>query len=275
MAPARTRPLKRILAQARRAHENDWFERAARAGFAINGLLHVLIGVLAILVATGVSSGSDDADPSGAIQVVADTPGGILLVWVIAAGLATLALWLLLEAVLGHFVNGKLRTGIVVLGKAAAYGALAVPAVTIGVGGRVDSDGEVREVSAFLVQTPFGIVVLGLAGLIVIIIGVCFVVIGARRTFLQDIRTPSGTVGTAVIVLGIVGYTAKGLAFAAVGVLLIVTAITVDPAVAGGLDEAIRTVVQLPFGAPLLGLVAVGFIAFGLYCGVRARRSTI
>jgi len=275
MPSARTTSLKRILAQARRAHENDWFERAARAGFAINGLLHMLIGVLAILVAMGVSSGSDDADPSGAIQVVADTPGGILLVWVIAAGFATLALWLLLEAILGHFANGKLRTGVVVIAKAATYGALAVPAVTIGVGGRVDSDGAVRGVSAFLVQTPIGIVVLGLAGLIVIVIGVCFVVIGVRRTFLKDIRTPSGTVGTAVIVLGAVGYIAKGVAFAAVGVLLIVTAITIDPAVAGGLDEAIRTVVKLPFGAPLLILVAVGFIAFGLYCGVRARRSTI
>jgi hypothetical protein len=245
MAPERSTAVKRILTEARRVNKSDWFERAARTGFAINGLLHVLIGVLAILVALGVSSSSDDADSSGAIQVVADAPGGILLVWVIAAGLATLALWLLIEAVLSHFVNGKLGTGVVVLAKAATYGALAVPAVTIGVGGRVDSDGEVVEVSTFLVQTPFGIVVLGLAGL------------------------------TVVIVLGTFGYIAKGVALGAVGVLLIITAITVDPAVAGGLDEAMRSAVQLPFGAPLLVLVAAGLIAFGLYCGVRARRSTI
>lgn len=275
MAPERSTAVKRIITGARRVNKSDWFERAARTGFAINGLLHVLIGVLAILVALGVSSSSDDADSSGAIQVVADAPGGILLVWVIAAGLATLALWLLIEAVLSHFVNGKLGTGVVVLAKAATYGALAVPAVTIGVGGRVDSDGEVVEASTFLVQTPFGIVVLGLAGLTVVVVGICFAVIGARHTFLQDIHTPSGSVGTVVIVLGTVGYIAKGVALGAVGVLLIITAITVDPAVAGGLDEAMRSAVQLPFGAPLLVLVAAGLIAFGLYCGVRARRSTI
>lgn len=239
MASARTTLPARLLSAARTVHDSTGFERAARAGFAVNGLLHVLMGVLAISVATGAGNAGDDADPAGAIHAIADTPGGFVLVWVIAAGLACLALWLLLESVLGHLVRGEVRSGLLVAAKAVAYGALAVPAVTIGLGGRVESDDDVREISAFLVQTP------------------------------------SGSVGKAVTVLGTVGYIAKGVALTAVGVLLIITAVTVDPAEAAGLDGALRSVAELPFGAALLVLIGLGLIAYGLYCGVRARRATL
>jgi hypothetical protein len=263
------------LSVAKQVHGSTLFERTARAGFAVNGLLHVLMGLLAISVATGAAGAGDEADPAGALRTVADTPGGLVLVWVLAIGLAALALWLLLEAVIAHLLRREWKRGIVVLAKAVAYGALAVPAVTIGLGGSVDADSDVREVSAFLVQTPVGIVLLGLSGAAVIAIGGYFVVKGARRGFLDDIDTPHGTAGTAVTVLGTVGYIAKGVALAAVGALLISTAVTVDPAEAGGLDEALRAVVQLPFGAPLLVVIALGLIAYGLYCVVRAKRAQL
>lgn len=263
------------LSVAKQVHNSSVFERTARAGFAVNGLLHVLMGLLAISVATGAAGEGDDADPAGALRAVAENPGGLVLVWVLAAGLAALALWLLLEAVIAHLLRREWKRGIVVLAKAVAYGALAVPAVTIGLGGRVDSDDDVREVSAFLVQTAFGIVLLGLAGVAVIAIGGYFVVKGARRRFLDDIDTPRGTVGAAVTVLGTVGYIAKGVALAAVGALLISTAVTVDPGEAGGLDEALRAVVQLPFGPPLLVVIALGLIAYGFYCVVRAFRAQL
>lgn len=263
------------LSVAKQVHGSTVFERTARAGFAVNGLLHVLMGLLAISVATGAAGAGDEADPGGALRTVADTPGGLILVWVLAAGLVALALWLLLEAVIAHLLRREWKRGIIVLAKAVAYGALAVPAITIGLGGSVDADSDVREVSAFLVQTPLGIVLLGLGGTAVIAIGGYFVVKGARQRFLDDIDTPHGAAGTAVTVLGTVGYIAKGIALAAVGTLLISTAVTVDPAEAGGLDEALRAVVQLPFGAPLLVVIALGLIAYGLYCGVRARRATL
>jgi hypothetical protein len=264
---------KKAAAKADDLHENTWFERAARAGFAVNGLLHVLIGVLAISVALG--AGADDADPGGALRAVAQTPGGIVLIWVLAAGLAALSLWMLLEAVLAHLLKSEWKQGLTVLAKAVAYGALAVPAVTIGLGGRVDTDSDVREISAFLVQSPLGIVVLIAAGAVVVAIGVFFIVKGVRATFLDDIHTPRGDLGKAVIVLGTVGYIVKGIALLAVGVLVVVTAVTVDPSSAGGLDEAFRSVAELPFGAIMLVLVALGLIVYGLYCFVRARRSNI
>lgn len=267
------RTAKKAAETAHELHTSRWFERAARTGFAVNGLLHVLIGVLAISVAVG--AGADDADPGGALRAVAQTPGGLALVWVLAAGLAALSIWFLLEAVLQHLLEREWRPGLVMLAKASAYGALAVPAVTIGLGGQVDSDSDVREVSASLVQTPLGIVVLIVAGLAVVAVGAFFIMKGARMTFLDDIRTPLGDTRKAVAVVGTVGYIAKGAALIAVGVLVIVTAVTADPSSAGGFDEAFRSVAELPFGAIMLVLVALGLMAYGFYCFVRARRAKL
>lgn len=271
MTDAAKKSARRAVAIADAVHESAWFERAARTGFAVNGLLHVLIGVLAISVALGV--GANDADPGGALRAVAETPGGLVLIWVLAAGLAALTLWFVLEAVLDHFLHREWKRGVILLAKAVAYGSLVVPAVTIGLGGEVDTDSDVREVSAFLVQSPLGIALLVAGGLAVMGVGAYFVVKGARRTFLDDIAEGTGSSKDAIVVLGTVGYIAKGAALGSLGVLLMITAATVDPSTAGGLDEALRSVTELPFGVALLIVVALGLIAYGLYCGVRARRA--
>lgn len=264
---------QKAVTVASKVHGSTWFEHAARAGFAVNGVLHILIGVLAIAVALGV--GADTADPGGALRAVAQTPGGLVLVWALAAGLVALSLWFVLEAMLTHLFDGAWKSGIIMLAKAVAYGALVVPAVTIALGGQVDTDSDVREVSAFLVQSPLGVGVLIAAGVAVVAIGAFFIVKGARKTFLDDIRTPRGDLGKAVTVMGVAGYIAKGVALIAVGVLVIVTAVMADPSSAGGFDEAFRSVAELPFGAIMLVLVALGLMAYGLYCFVRARRATL
>jgi hypothetical protein len=50
-----------------------------------------------------------------------------------------------------------------------------------------------------------------------------------------------------------------------VGILVVVAAVTYDPSKAQGLDGALRTLAQQPFGSWLLALVALGFVAFGCY----------
>jgi hypothetical protein len=76
---------------------------------------------------------------------------------------------------------------------------------------------------------------------------------------------------TAVTVLGVVGYVAKGLALVAVGVLFAVAAVTFDPSKAKGLDGALKALAHLPFGTVILVAVGIGVIAYGVYLGARAR----
>jgi hypothetical protein len=71
--------------------------------------------------------------------------------------------------------------------------------------------------------------------------------------------------------VGLVGFPGKGIALGLVGGLLVYAAVTFDPAKASGLDGALRTVLDAPFGQFLLTLVALGIAAFGVFCLIRAR----
>ena len=66
--------------------QNSVFERFARAGYVVSGLLHLTIGYLAIRIALGVGGGT--ADQSGALAAVAAKPGGIVALWVAVVALA-------------------------------------------------------------------------------------------------------------------------------------------------------------------------------------------
>ena len=74
--------------------------------------------------------------------------------------------------------------------------------------------------------------------------------------------------------LGVIGTAARGVVFALAGVLVIDAAVTYSPSKAGGVDKALLTLRDQPFGEFLLGLAAAGLIIFGIYglCEARWRR---
>ena len=125
--------------------------------------------------------------------------------------------------------------------------------------------------SATLLATPGGVALLVLIGLVVLGVGVAFVVRGIRRDFEEKLALPAGAAGTGIRVLGTVGYVAKGVAVAIVGVLFAVAAFTHDPEKAGGLDSALKSLAELPFGQVILWLVGAGLMVYGVYCFARAR----
>ncbi|WBU39001.1 DUF1206 domain-containing protein [Homoserinibacter sp. YIM 151385] len=262
---------------ARRIQQTPGFRTAARVGYAVNGLLNLLIGVLAISVAVaGASSGS--ADQQGALSSLASAPGGVLLIWVIAVGTAALGLWQIAGGVLATGEDAKERwaTRLKEIGKGVAY--LAISGIAIGTaigggsGGSGGSGGGSEEsLTATLLATPGGVVLVVAVGLGALGVGGYMVAKGARRKFLEDITQPGGTAGRVALVTGIIGYVARGVAIGAIGVLFIAAGLTADPERAGGLDDGLAAVAELPFGQVLLVGIGVGFIAYGVYCGVRAR----
>ena len=244
----------------------------ARTGYAVNGILHILIGGIAIGVASGAGAGSG-ADQSGALGALAAAPGGVFLLWVIVVGLAALGIWQLLSAALVRDPDATKRAAHIAgeLGKAVAYLAIAVTALTFALGGSSNSASSTKSFSATLLASPGGVFLLVAIGLGVLAIGVVFVVRGVRQSFTKHLRVPAGAAGKAVVALGVVGYVAKGIAVAVVGILFIVAAATADPSRATGLDGALKALLGLPFGGVILVAVGVGVIAYGLYCFARAR----
>ena len=73
------------------------------------------------------------------------------------------------------------------------------------------------------------------------------------------------------IALGVAGHLARAVVFALVGVFLLRAAWQFDPDEAVGLDEALQKLAAEPHGAFLLGSVALGLAAYGLFCLVEAR----
>ncbi|TFC81232.1 DUF1206 domain-containing protein [Cryobacterium cheniae] len=256
---------------ARSAEGSRTFQLLARTGYAVNGLLHVMIGAIAISVATGVEGGS--ADQSGALAQLAGTPGGVFVLWTVALGLASLGLWYLVQAFLEPARDPKRKWAhrAVLIGKGAVFLFIAGTAFTFARGASSDSSETSSDSTARLLSIPGGVVLLFVAGLAVVVIGGVFVHRGATHGFTDSITVPGGPAGSVVVILGTVGYIAEGVALATVGILFTIAAFTLDPEKATGMDGALKSLVELPFGVAILVLVGAGLIAYGVYCFARAR----
>ncbi|MDQ0727648.1 DUF1206 domain-containing protein [Microbacterium sp. W4I20] len=256
---------------ARAAQDSKAFRGLARVGYAVLGILHILIGAIAISIATG--GGGENADQGGALEQIQKSPAGVVLLWVIVLGLLALAVWQIAEAVVERDPDSKKKWGhrIKFLGTAGAYIAIAATALVYALGGQSQSSESSQSFSARLLAAPAGVALLVLVGLIVGAVGVAFIVRGVTQAFTKHLDLPSGTARKGIIAFGVAGYIAKGIAVAVAGILFVVAALTHDPETAGGLDAALRALAGLPFGAVILWVVGAGLALYGLFCFARAR----
>ena len=254
---------------ARTAQRSDSFRRIARAGFVVVGIVHIIIGAIAVSIASG---GGGDADQDGAMEQIRSTPVGGLVLGMIAVALIALAVWQVASGLLtGGKETRKWGMRIKLIGIAGAYLVIAGLALIFAFGGHVESEDTSRALSAVVLSAPGGIVALIVLGLTVAGVGIGFIVIGFTRGFEKTMDVPTGPSRPGIIALGVAGYIAKGIAIAVTGALFVVAAWTQDPQKAAGLDAALRSLVDLPLGRAILWLVGVGLAIYGVFSMVRAR----
>ncbi|RZS67744.1 uncharacterized protein DUF1206 [Agromyces ramosus] len=260
-----------LKSTASAAQRSPAFRILARVGYVVLGIVHIIIGAIAISVAIG--AGGGEADQGGAMEQISRVPFGTVVLWVIVLGLVALAVWQIAEAFLERDPDSKKKWGrrVKEIGTAVAYFAIAATALVYALGGSSDSSQSSTTFSATLLANPGGVVLLVLVGLVILGVGIAFIVRGIRKSFEKQLSLPAGKVGDGVRVLGVVGYVAKGIAIAVVGVLFVVAALTHDPEKAGGLDSALKSLAALPFGQVILWLVGAGLVVYGIYCFARAR----
>lgn len=259
------------------ATSTDAFEYGARAGYATSAVLHLLVAYIVVRLAVHGPAPAPNADQSGALATLGAQTGGAVALWVAAVGLFALALWRLAETVVGshpnepgsgdHGAKKQLKRG-KSLALAAVYCGLALSAIRFAGGDGQSSGAQNAGMSARLMQSGAGKAALVVAGLAIIAVGGYHVYKGASQKFLDDLR---GADGTVVTVTGTVGYVAKGTVLAGAGLLVLVATLTADPAKAAGIDAAVKTLGEMPFGRILLLASAVGIAAYGVYCLVLAR----
>lgn len=257
-------------AAARDAEANPAFRVAARAGYAANGILHLLIGALVIAVGLGAQ---EDSDQTGAFRALAGAPLGAAALWALAIGLVALGGWHLLQAFAPRHLTVWRRIGRIFAEapQGVVFVVIGLVSASVALGARPHAEQAAENLSEGVLTWSVGGFVLGTVGAVVAAVGIGFVWMGLRRSFHTKVRTPDGPAGLALTTLGVIGFVTKGVALLIVGVLVVVAAVSVEPDTAGGLDGAVSALMALPAGPVLACLVGLGFLAYGVFTVFRAR----
>ncbi|HEU4631906.1 MAG TPA: DUF1206 domain-containing protein [Gemmatimonadaceae bacterium] len=253
-----------------------WVEPLARAGYATKGAVYLIIGILAAQAAFG--AGGAVTDSEGAFATILRQPLGQLLLVLVAVGLFGYALWRLVTAVADTEREGSDARGIAVrtgfAARALVYAGLGVQALRLVSGNGGGSGGDrAEDWTARALALPAGRWLVGLAGAGVVVYGLYQL----RRAKDGDIRdrldlSELGARGARWVVrIGQVGVAARAVVFAMIGWFLIRAAWEANAERAGGLGDALRGLAGAAYGPWVLGLVALGLAAFGVWQVVNAR----
>lgn len=245
----------------------------ARIGLATDGIVYVVLAWLALDLAVGGGHGAQ-VSRHGALQQVGHQPLGEGLLWLAFAGFCGLALWEATTAVGGHRDRdgiGRLTGRLGSAGRSLVFAAFAVSSaeVALGSSGSRGTDSW----TARLMRLPAGPVLLAAVGVGFVGYGCFSAFRGLSDRWREDLEPLPGRggVGTAITVLARAGLTSRGVAFGAIGALLVWAALTEDPRRSGGLDQALQRLRTAPFGDVLLVLIALGLACYGAFEGARAR----
>lgn len=255
---------------AERAVRHPWIERLARFGFAAKGVVYALVGLLAAQTALG--SGGATTDPEGVLQKIVTQPFGQILLGLIAIGLLGYTLWRFVQAFLDPEGKGTDAKGLVQrLGFAVnglVYAGLALSAVQIILGTSRSSSGSgPSDWTRLVLAQPLGQWLVGTAGALIIGIGFYEFFEAYSAKFRQKLKLDemSRQEKTWITRMGRFGLAARGVVFCLIGFFLIQAARQSDASQARGVGGALQALSQQPYGPWLLGIVAFGLVAYGIY----------
>ncbi len=258
----------------RGARRSPWLSFAVRAGLACYAGVHVLLAFVVVRLVLGSDRGSSTSQ--GALALLAGDPVGRWTLAALALGFAVLVLWQVVTAAVGYrdregWSRAVMRAGAAC--RVVVYGYLGWSCAGLAIAGRSATKGSPESTTAHLMSMPLGPWLVGAAGAVAVGVGIGLAIFGwlggfvdqldeeARRT---DRRVP-------IVVVGRVGYIAKGLAMVVVGVLLGWAAWTHDPKKSGGLDESLYTLLGGGLGTAAVITVGIGIGCFGVYLLARSR----
>lgn len=257
----------------RKADNSTLLDTAVRVGLVSYGLVHLLIGWIAAKLAFG--NGGDSPSKDGALKQIAQQPLGTLILYVMAAGFASLVVWQLIEMFAGHRdENGGVRkfqqaaSGL----KVCIYGFFGYSSLTMASGDSGSGD-KSESLTAKVLSLPAGQILVAVIGASVVGYACSLIYHGLSEGFREHLKVQGqkGDLGSTYVALGKVGYIGKGIALLGVGGLFLWAAVTHDANKSGGLGQALKKLLEQPFGPVMLGAIAFGLISYGLFSFARAR----
>ncbi|OWP64330.1 hypothetical protein CDA63_04660 [Hymenobacter amundsenii] len=246
----------------------------ARFGFAAKGTVYALMGALALLAATGQQEGQT-ADKKQAVQSLQSLPGGSILLGLIAFGLLGYIAWRLVQAFSDTENKGSDAKGLARrVGYAASglvYASLAWYAGQLAFSGSADSGNGKETLTAKVLGWPGGEWLVMLAGIATIGVGLYQLYQAYSGKFHKNVQgsdIPAGQQNT-VYRLGQVGYTARGVVLGIVGYFFVQAGLQSRAEATGSTDQAFDLLASM--GPVVLGVVALGLLAYGIYMLVQAK----
>jgi hypothetical protein len=257
---------------------SPWIEAWGRLGYAAHGVVYGLVGLLAAQAALG--TGGATTDSEGALARIVEAPFGQLALAATAFGLVGYATWRFVQALMDTEGKGSDARGVVTRASYAVAGAahlaLAWAAVRLLLGASgadESSDRHAQDWTALLLAQPLGAWLVGLAGAVVVAVGLYQIYLAYTFKFRDDLdlERMSDAEDTWATRAGRLGHAARGVVFGTIGGFLVVAALQSEPGEARGLAGALATLAAEPSGPGLLGAAAIGLIAYGIYSFVEAR----
>jgi hypothetical protein len=265
----------------RRARHSDLLDWLVRAGLVSYGVLHLLLAWVSVRLVAGhhgspsQGGGSGSATGQGALAQLAGDSLGRILLTAMGAMFVGLAVWQLVAALVGYRRDDGWQRHVMRIGalcRVLAYAYFAFAAARLALQGTAGSGRSPESTTARVMHAPAGPFLLVAAGLVAAGTGIGLTVFGLRRGFVDQLdgRARDSERRLPIVVLGQVGYVAKGLAFVVIGVLLALAAVTRNADKTGGLDESLYQVLGHAWGGVAIVVVGVGIGCFGLFLFARA-----
>ncbi len=254
---------------------NKKLKNIARTGLVAKGIIYAIIGILTFLAAFNMGG-----QKAGKMQVLdfleKQTFGKILLI-IIALGLICYAFWRMTQAIkdpenigddkkakakrIGYFISGLLYLGFGVI------------AFLDAVGSANSSSGSSGKNSSFL-ATDIGLVVLGIAGVVLVGIGIYQFTRINKDKFekkfsakaLSEKKRKRTIYNSAYF-----GLASRGVVFLILGFFAIKAAFTSDPNKLKTTSDVFSFLEDSSYGSWLMGIVAAGFIAYAIYTFMLAK----
>jgi Domain of Unknown Function (DUF1206) len=259
----------------------------ARAGLVARAVIYLMVGYLAgrlALRSAGVPTAtSRPASGEGALETIAAHPGGRIVLGLLAVGFLGYALLAAVQATFRHQEiqrpTERRAKRLFFAGVALVYLAFSVYAASLVArpqSGHASAAGAHRqetELTARVLGWPFGQLLVGTIGAVLIGAGVGFGYQAVTTNFQDRLKQQQmrPAVWRAATVLGAVGSWARAVVLVLVGVFVLSAAISFNPRKARGLDASLGAVADQPYGPYLLAAVALGLACYGIYLLLEVR----
>jgi hypothetical protein len=251
----------------------DWASYLAHIGYGAKAVVYFLVGSIAFYEAAGRHRAQ--SSPTQAMHLVRLQPLGIIALAALAAGMCCYGLHRVMEAALGPVGTksylpeachrlGRLGGGLAYLGFAALAVRFMVRERSANSGGPL--------LAGRVMQYPFGNSAIVVIGGILIGVGVKYFYDALSRRYHRsyELGHPPKPILWAVEAIAVYGICSRGLFFLLCGASVIYSGLASDPSHAQGMPEVLSLIRKLPFGEWVFGVIAIGFIAYGVFCVIRA-----